>query len=78
MAPRPFRTLWSYPYKAHKQCYQNNSSIVIGSANPDGQMIFEILLSPKLRVGICCLSDKHTALRRKSKDRLNRNRDNVS
>jgi hypothetical protein len=44
----------------------------------DGQMIFEILLPPKLRVGICCLSDKHTALRRKSKDRLNRNRDNVS
>jgi hypothetical protein len=34
MASKPFRTWWSSPYKAQKQCYQNNSSIVIGSANP--------------------------------------------
>jgi hypothetical protein len=34
MAPKPFRISWSSPYKAQKQCYQNNSSIVIGSANP--------------------------------------------
>ena len=44
----------------------------------DGQRILEILLSPKLWVGICCLSDKHAALRRKNKDWLNRNHDNVS
>ena len=29
-------------------------------------------------IGICCLSSKHTALRRKSKDWLVRNEDNVS
>ena len=30
------------------------------------------------KIGICCFSDKHTALRRKSKDWLVRNHDNVS
>ena len=29
-------------------------------------------------IGICCFSAKHTALRRKSKDWLSRNQDNVS
>ena len=29
-------------------------------------------------IGICCFSAKHTALRRKSKDWLDRNQDNVS
>ena len=30
------------------------------------------------KIGISCFSDKHAALRRKSKDRLARNQDNVS
>jgi hypothetical protein len=30
------------------------------------------------KIGICCFSSKHTALRRKSKDWLARNQDNVS
>ena len=30
------------------------------------------------KIGICCISTKHTALRRKSKDWLARNQDNVS
>ena len=30
------------------------------------------------KIGICCICAKHTALRRKSKDRLARNRNNVS
>jgi hypothetical protein len=30
------------------------------------------------KIGICCFSDKHSALRRKSKDRLAQNQDNVS
>jgi len=30
------------------------------------------------KIGICCFSDKHTALRRKSKDWLVRNHENVS
>ena len=30
------------------------------------------------KIGICCFSAKHTALRRKSKDSLARNQDNVS
>ena len=30
------------------------------------------------KIGICCFSAKHAALRRKSKDWLSRNRDNVS
>ena len=30
------------------------------------------------KIGICCLSAKHAALRRKSKDGLARNQDNVS
>ena len=30
------------------------------------------------RIGICCFSAKHTLLRRKSKDWLARNQDNVS
>ena len=29
-------------------------------------------------IGICCFSDKHAALRRKSKDWLARNKNNVS
>ena len=29
-------------------------------------------------IGICCFSAKHAALRRKSKDRLARNQDNMS
>jgi hypothetical protein len=29
-------------------------------------------------IGICCFSAKHAAVRRKSKDRLARNQDNVS
>ena len=29
-------------------------------------------------IGMCCFSVKHAALRRKSKDRLARNRDNMS
>jgi hypothetical protein len=30
------------------------------------------------KIGICCFSTKHAALRRKSKDGLARNKDNVS
>jgi hypothetical protein len=30
------------------------------------------------KIGICCFPAKHTALRRKSKDWLSRNQDNVS
>jgi len=30
------------------------------------------------KIGICCFSTKHAALRRKSKDGLARNQDNVS
>ena len=30
------------------------------------------------KIGICCLSAKHAALRRKSKHRLTRNKNNVS
>jgi hypothetical protein len=30
------------------------------------------------KIGICCFSAKHAALRRKSKDRLTRNQNNVS
>ena len=30
------------------------------------------------KIGNCCFSDKHAALRRKSKDRLARNQNNVS
>ena len=30
------------------------------------------------KIGICCFSTKHTALRRKSKDGLARNQENVS
>jgi hypothetical protein len=30
------------------------------------------------KIGICCFSDKHAALRRKNKDWLARNQDNVS
>jgi hypothetical protein len=30
------------------------------------------------KIGICCISTKHAALRRKSKDWLARNQDNVS
>jgi hypothetical protein len=30
------------------------------------------------KIGICCVSAKHAALRRKSKDWLARNQDNVS
>jgi hypothetical protein len=30
------------------------------------------------KIGICCFSDKHTALRRKNKDGLAQNQDNMS
>ena len=35
-------------------------------------------VKPKTKIGICCFSAKHAALRRKSKDWLARNQDNVS
>jgi len=35
-------------------------------------------VKPKTKVGIYCFSAKHAALRRKSKDWLDRNQDNVS
>jgi hypothetical protein len=39
----------------------------------------EFEIQPKdYKIGICCFSAKHTALRRKSKDWLARNQDNVS
>jgi hypothetical protein len=31
-----------------------------------------------VKIGICCFSDKHAALKRKNKDWLAQNRDNVS
>jgi len=34
--------------------------------------------SKDYKIGICCFSAKHTALRRKSKDWLDRNQNNVS
>ena len=34
-------------------------------------------IKPKSKSGICCFSTKHAALRRKSKDWLTRNQDNV-
>jgi hypothetical protein len=35
-------------------------------------------VNPKTKIGICCFSSKHTALRSKSKDWLAQNQDNVS
>ena len=35
-------------------------------------------LAKNYKIGICCFSANHTALRRKSKDWLARNQDNVS
>jgi hypothetical protein len=35
-------------------------------------------VKPDYKIGICCFSDKHAALRRKSKDWLAWNQDNVS
>jgi hypothetical protein len=35
-------------------------------------------VKPDYKIGICCFSAKHAALRRKSKDLLARNQDNVS
>jgi hypothetical protein len=35
-------------------------------------------VKPKTEIGICCFSAKYAALRRKSKDGLARNRNNVS
>jgi len=41
--------------------------------------VFEhYLVKLKTKIGICCFSSKHTAIRRKSKDWLARNWDNVS
>ena len=41
---------------------------------------FEPLSSPTkdYKIGICCLFDEHTALRRERKDWLHRNQDNAS
>ena len=35
-------------------------------------------VKPKTKIGICCFSAKHAALRSKSKDRLARNQNNMS
>jgi len=35
-------------------------------------------VKPKTKIGICCFFAKHAALRRKSKDWLAQNQDNVS
>ena len=48
-----------------------SSAVKIVGSNP-GQV------KPKTKIGICCFSAKHAALRRKSKDGLARNQNNVS
>ena len=48
-----------------------SSAIYHGFEPPSGQ-------TKDYKIGICCFSDKHTAIRRKSKDWLARNQDNVS
>jgi hypothetical protein len=35
-------------------------------------------VKPNTKIGICCFSDKHAALKRKNKDSLAQNQDNVS
>ena len=48
-----------------------SSAVDRGFEPPSGQ-------TKDYKIGICCFSDKHAALRRKRKDWLARNKDNVS
>jgi hypothetical protein len=41
-------------------------------------LITDIVVKPKTEIGICCFSAKHAKFRRKSKDWLARNQENVS
>ena len=38
----------------------------------------QFVISQVFKIGICCFSDKYSTLRRKSKDWLTRNQNNVS
>ena len=49
----------------------SSSAVKIVGSNP-GQV------KPKTKIGICCFSAKHTTLRRKNKDWLARNQNNLS
>ena len=67
------------------------SAVIQPSGNRIGGVIVSVLISSAVdrgfeprsgqtkdyEIGICCFSAKHTALRRKSKDWLARNQDNV-
>jgi hypothetical protein len=39
---------------------------------------FKVHVKPDYKIGICCFTTKHSVLRRKNKDWLAQNRDNVS
>jgi hypothetical protein len=45
--------------------------------NHIGDVMINVLAIKDYNIGICCFSARHAALRRKSKDWLARNRDNV-
>jgi hypothetical protein len=50
----------------------------VGPDLPPGLVVEKVFGTDCYRIGICCFSAKHTAFRRKSKDWLARNQDNVS
>jgi hypothetical protein len=60
-------------------CETFEQNIVLSRLTLDVKPLYIIVYSPNgYEIGICCFSAKHTALRRKTKDWLARNQNNVS
>ena len=64
-------THWPYYFTVHVYRNGQRARLECGRSSPNR-------VKPKTKIGIYCFSAKHAALRRKSKDWLAQNRDNVS
>ena len=65
-------------YYVHSNCIGGIMAIVLVSSAVDRGFEPRSDQTKDYKIGTCCFSAKHAALRRKSKDRLARNQDNVS
>ena len=65
-------------YYVHSNCIGGIMASVLVSSAVDRGLEPRSDQTKDYKIGICCFCAKHAVLRRKSKDRLARNQDNVS
>ena len=70
--------LYVYRLTRHENCIGGVMVSVLASSTVDHVFEPESDQTKDYEIGICCFSAKHTAIRRKSKDWLAQNQDNVS